>query len=178
MQVDTMFLYGKGLLHMFHVATHFCGGKFRMCQSANDISRPIPQMWTLVYIGAPGDLSVDQGSSCVCGQMRSDLAAKRVMLLQAPVENLGKICFLDRYQAPILAAYTKIRSYLPQHTSEQEYLTMAVHAVHSTVIAESLCPILLVFGAITRPARTVTSPTQLQRATSINAAMVDVAKEQ
>lgn len=49
---------------------------------------------------------------------------------------------------------------------------------YCTVCPESLCPALLVFGAIPRPARTWPVPTQLKRARVLDCALDAILKEQ
>lgn len=59
-----------------------------------------------------------------------------------------------------------------------EFLQMAVFSVNATIEPEGLCPILLVFGAIPRPARASSTQTQLERAKCIEHAMAEVEQDQ
>lgn len=62
-QVDTMFIGGKPLLHMFDVATHFCSASFSLSQSMGEIWRSIQQLLSLVYLCPPDYLNLDHGSN-------------------------------------------------------------------------------------------------------------------
>lgn len=177
-QVDTMFIRGKPVLHMVDLATHFCAAAFLKNQSTNSIWKTIQGLWNLVYVGPPDHLSVDQGTKYVSKEMRENLAAEGVTLHEAPVENPGTIGTVERYHAPLRSAYNKIRMELSKETSDIECLRMAVFAVNSTMGPAGLCPILLVFGVIPRPARMNPSITQIERSKAIDNAMIEVEKEQ
>lgn len=169
---------GKYGLHTVDVATHFCAASFSRSQSAAEIWRTIQAMWTLVYIGPPGFFSVDPGTSYISREMRDNLESEGFRLLQDPVDNPGKIGVLKRYHAPLRAAFTKIRKDLYQKISDNECLRMAVFSVNATVGPEGLCPILLVFGVIPRPARAKASPRRLDRAKAISDSIIEVEREQ
>lgn len=53
---------------------------------------------------------------------------------------------------------------------------MSVFAINATVGPEGLCPMLLIFGAIPRPARNTPSATQMERAQTIDHSMDEVIK--
>lgn len=55
---------------------------------------------------------------------------------------------------------------------------MALFAVKSIIFPEGLCPMLLVFGALPRPARRNPSVTQLKRARTMELAIISVEKDQ
>lgn len=70
---------------MVDVATDFCAATFQKMQSSKEIWHVIQLMWTLVFIGPPVFLSVDEGSAYVHREMQQNLEATGVRLLQAPV---------------------------------------------------------------------------------------------
>lgn len=94
------------------------------------------------------------------------------------VESLSSIGVDDRYHAPLRGAYNKVREEKDNDFGEHECLRMDIFAVNATVGPEGLCPILLVFGALPRPARAMTAPFQIHRSITIEKAMRDVEKEQ
>lgn len=59
---------------------------------------------------------------------------------------------MERYLAPLTLAYKRIQADTGRKTSEQKYLDLAVLSINCTVLREGLCPALLVFGAVSRPA--------------------------
>lgn len=69
-------------------------------------------------------------------------------MLEAPIESPSTISHIERYHAPLCAAYKKIRDSLPRSESDDGCLQMYVRSVNNTVFPEGLCPTLLVFGAI------------------------------
>lgn len=89
----------------------------------------------------------------------------------------GAIVVVEQYHAPLQAAYSNIRSELAREATNSDCLRMAVFAVIPTVGPEGLCPMLLVLGTITRPARTRSSLSQVGRARTIESAMSEVEKE-
>lgn len=151
-QIDTMFLHSKPVLHMVYMATHFCAACFHRNQSAAAIWTSIHTPWTLVYIGPPDHLTVDQGSSYVSREIRAILEADGVTLQEAAIENLGAIGTVERYHAPLRAAFMKIRDELGLETIYKRCLQMAIFSVNATVGPEGLCPMLPLFGSIPRPA--------------------------
>lgn len=75
---------------------------------------------------------------------------------------------MERYHAPLRSAFNKIRATMDRkEAKEEECLKLAVYAVNSVMGPEGLTPILLVFGALPRPARSTPSPTQLVRQAAI-----------
>lgn len=62
--------------------------------------------------------------------------------------------------------------------TDDECSKSAVYAVNTTIGTEGLVPMLLVFGAITRPARTIQAPCHLKRQEPIKEARKLAAHEQ
>ena len=98
---------------------------------------------------------------------------------EAPIENPGSIGLVERYHAPLRKAYVKLRETLSRtNATDQECLQAAVYAANATIGPEGLCPMLLVFGALPRPAQRTPSPTQVERQNAIELAKVEIQKEQ
>ena len=107
------------------------------------------------------------------------MTAAGISLEEAPIENPGSIGIVERYHAPLRAAFQKIRQTLSKRDADDsECLQMAVYSTNSTIGPEGLCPMLLVFGAIPRPARMTPSPSQLDRQKAIEEAKKEVEQEQ
>lgn len=122
-------------------------------------------------MGPPDYLGVDQGTAYISDEFRSNAEAHGIKIQPAPIETPGSIGIVERYHAPLRRSFTKIRESLDRtKATDEECLKMAVFAVNSTMGPEGLIPMLLVFGAIPRPARTILSPTQLERQKAIEAA--------
>lgn len=103
--------------------------------------------------------------------MKENLSADGVTLHKAAVENPGTIGTVERYNAPLIEAFPKLRSDLGSVTTDRHCLQLAVFAVNATIGPEGLCPMLLVFGALPRPARRMPSKTKLARSQAIEMAM-------
>ena len=177
--IDTMYIDSKPVLHLVDESTHYVAACFLKSQSANDIWKAIMRLWILAYMGPPDYLYVDQGSSYISKEMRANAEAAGIELKEAPIENPGSIGTVERYHAPLRRAYNKIRQSLDKgNTTNAECLQMAVYSNNTTIGPEGLCPMLLVYGAFPRPARTTPSPTQLERQNAIEAAKVEVQTEQ
>lgn len=97
---------------------------------------------------------VEQGSYYISQELKGNLEAADINLVEAPIENPGTIGIVERYQAPLRAAYEILRADFDRKTSDDECLRMAVYSVNATVGPEGLCPIILVFCVMPRPART------------------------
>lgn len=177
-QIDTMFINGKPVLHMVDQATHFSAATFLKNQSSAEVWKAIQHLWNLVYLGPPDTIKVDQGSNYISRELRGELNANGIALEEAPIETPGAIGTVERYHAPLRLAFEKIRRDLGRDVADHECLRMAVFAVNSTIGPEGLCPILLVFGAIPRPARVGSSSSQIERAEAIDKATKEVEKEQ
>ena len=127
-----------------------------------------------MYLGPPDFLRVDQGSSFVSKEFQSAAELDGITVLQAPVETPETMSHAERYHGPLRSAYKK----LEPSESASDLLQAAVKCVNDTVGPEGLCPTLLVFGALPKPARQAPSPTHLQRAAAIDNAMREVQKVQ
>lgn len=118
----------------------------------------------MTYIGPQDYLSVDQRTNYISQEMLSDVKAAGITLDEAPIENSGSIGVVEWYQEPLSCAYTKLYQSLHKgETTYAKFLKMAVYSNDATVGPEGLCPMILVFGEITRPARITPSPKQLDR---------------
>lgn len=84
---------------------------------------------------------------------------------------------VERYHAPLRSAFKKIRRDMGSDDRNSDCLQMAVFFVNCTVGPEGLCPMLLVFGEIRRPARCTPSSMQIERIKSIDAEMREVERE-
>lgn len=175
-QIDTMFLHNRPVLHMVDTATHFCAASFLRSQSSSEIWRTILSQWSHVYAGPPDYLKVDQGSNYTSKEMRANMDAAGIRLREAPIESPGAIGVVERYHAPLRGIYEKIRKEMARDHTDVECLKMAVFSINATVGPEGLCPMLLVFGVIPRPARSTPSATQMARAEMIDRAMDEVTK--
>lgn len=77
---------------------------------------------------------------------------------------------VESYQAPLRIACLKISDSMPRFETNGECLQMAVKVVNDTIGPEGLCPTLLVFVALPRPAKKGCADTQLHRAQAMDAA--------
>lgn len=82
-QIDTVLLSGKPVIHIVDMATHFCTASSLRSQSTKNIWHRIQSMWTLFYVGPPDLLSVDQVSAYISNEMGQNLKADGVSLIQA-----------------------------------------------------------------------------------------------
>lgn len=85
---------------------------------------------------------------------------------------------VERYHALVRASYFRIRMDMDRETTDAECLRMVVFYVNYTMDPEGLCPILLVFSVIPKPARTSPSITQVQRLKAIESGIIEDEKEQ
>lgn len=94
--------------------------------------------------------------------MRGNAEAKGVTLNIALIETTGSTGTVERYQDPHRESFEGIDKLLGKTASIHHKIKLAVFAAKSTVGPEVLCPIVIVFGSIYRPARHTQSPDQAQ----------------
>ena len=175
--VDVMYLSGKAVLHMVDEATHYSAAQFLKKQSTTEVWKAIRRCWLRVYLGPPDFLHVDQGSNLVSKEFMEEAEVEGIRIIEAPVESPSTMSHVERYHAPLKLAYSKIRTSLGNNESDMDCLQLAVKAVNDTVGPEGLCPTLLVYGTLPRPARKIPSHTQLQRAKAKDEATKQILKE-
>ena len=176
--VDITYINGKPVIHVVDEATHYQAALFLKRVTAEETWKAILKCWIRVYLGPPDHLRVDQGSQFISKHFKDSVDAEGITLLEAPIESPSTMSNVERYHAPLRTAYSKTRESLPRSETDAECLQIAVKAVNDTLGPESLCPTLLVYGAIPRPLRRTPAETQLRRAEALEAAMKAVQKEQ
>ena len=174
--IDFMYLSGKPVLHAVDEATHFTAALFLRSMSSEDVWKALVKCWSDVYLGPPDFLRVDQGSNFVSNYFRTASSSDGIELLEAPIESPSTMSHVERYHAPLRASYEKLR--MSTNCSDSELLQMAVRCVNQTVGPEGLCPALLVFGCLPRPARATAAPSQLERSRAFEKAMDEVQRIQ
>lgn len=170
-QADTMFIHGLPVLHMVEEATQFCAVSFLRSQTTKDISNKIQHMWSLVCLGSPSYLVVDQETAYISKEMNESSAVHGIQLHEALIERPGAIRKVERYHALLRLACEKIRADSGKQISNQECLELSVFAINCTVRPERLCAAFPALGADSRPARMTPARRQLKRARVVDLAM-------
>lgn len=132
--------------------------------------------WSYVYVGPPDHLHVDQGSSFISSEFKSNATAEGIEVVEAPIENPESMSHTERYHGPFRNAFDKLRKDLPKEPL-QDILRHAVYCVKNTVGPEGLCPALCVFGTLPKPIRASPSPDQLTRTRAIDSTITLVENE-
>lgn len=128
--VDTMFIDRRPIIHLVDESTHFSAACFLRTQSAKETWKAILRLWVHTYLGPPDHLVVDQGSAYVSREMKAAVEASGIQLKEAPIENPGTMGIVERYHAPLRAAFEKIRASMDRETTDSECLQMAVYAIN------------------------------------------------
>lgn len=173
-----MHIERRVLLHVVDEATHYTAAKILKRQRSSDVWKALLRCWSRIYLGPPDHMRVDQGSNFVARAFLECAEAQRIQVLQALIESPSTMAHVERYHAPLRAAFLKIRHCLPSSESDDDCLQMALKAVNDTIGPEGLCPTLLVYGSLPRPPRQTPSETQLQKARAIDSCMDTVRKIQ
>lgn len=173
-----MFLLRKPILHMTDMATHFSAVSFLRSQSAEEIWCNIRSPCSLLYFNHPDHSTLDQGTSSVNQEMSTHIEATRVTLNVAEVQNLGTIGAVERYHTPLHTALDKIFTAFGRNTTDLHCLHLSVHTFNATIRPKGLCPMLLNFGALPRPACKAAWKTKMYRAQAIQHGIVAAEKEQ
>lgn len=141
-----MFLNGRPVVHMISLATPFFSALLVHSQETSDVWAAIHMMWCHSYMGPPDFLVVDHGSNYASEEMKWNTTATFITIIPAPVESQNTVGNLERYHAPLLSAFKKVRRELGPEVSEDYFLRIALLFVNNTVGPEGLCSTLLVFG--------------------------------
>lgn len=108
----------------------------------------------------PYYLHVDQGTNYGSKEFKSNAEAAGITIREATIGTPGAIGTVERYHAPLRAAYYKIKLEGKRNCDRKECLEMAVFEINCTIGPEGLWPVLKAFGAIPRPARQRSSATK------------------
>lgn len=168
------------MIHIFDESTHFAAAALLKTQSATNIWKAIISLWIYLF----------RATGSPCRRSRFGVHFRRIPCKGctrgsdsegSPNQNPGFIGIVERYHAPLRAAYVMVRESTDNSkASDAECLQMALYYVNCTMEPEGLVPMLLLFGAIPRPVRTTRATTQLQVKTAIEqtkkAAHVEEAK--
>ncbi len=91
----------------------------------NDGWKALFKCWSLVYLGPPDCLQVDQGSNFVSEEFKASAKAGGIEVPEAPVESPETISHVERYHAALRAAYLKMEATL-KTSRPPEILQLAV----------------------------------------------------
>jgi len=130
---DLMYLSNKYVLHVVDEATHYSAATFVKSNSSEDTWKALLRCWSRVYLGPPDHLRVDQGSNFISKHFKDCVDAEGITLLEAPIESPNSMSHVERYHAPLRAAFNKIRDSLPRSDTDHDCLQMAIKAVNDTV---------------------------------------------
>lgn len=133
-----MFLLGNKVLHIVDIATNFCAAYLLRLKTTDQIWRTAQNLWTMAYIGPSDYLSVDKGSSYISQEMKENVEASGMTLKEAQIETKGAIGTVERYHAPLQAAFKKNLKYMKKDISENECLKMATFPVNCNIGPERL----------------------------------------
>ncbi len=62
---------GRNVLHCVDECTHFCSAAIVQSMKSEDVCRTLLKCWSLVYLGLPDFLRVDQGSNFVSAEFKA-----------------------------------------------------------------------------------------------------------
>ena len=175
--IDVVDIEGRKILHVVDECTHFQAAAILVNMKTDTVWRTLLRYWSNVYLGPTDFLRVDQGYNLVSKEFKSAAETEGISVLEAPIESPQTMSHVGRYHNPLRLAYKKIIVELPG-SAAADVLSMATKAVNNTVGPEGLCPTILVFGALPKPARNSLTPTQVQRAVAIENAMKEVSSIQ
>jgi hypothetical protein len=175
--VDVMYLAKRPVLHCVDEGTHYMAAKFMKSVTASETWKTLISCWIRTYLGPPDNIRVDQGSNFTSEEFRAAAKAYDIEVLEAPVESPATMSHVERYHAPLRAAYEKVSADLHGSITDEEALEIAVKCVNDVIGPEGLCPTLLVYGSLPSPARTKPAASQLQRARAMDEARTEVSKE-
>lgn len=112
-------------------------------------------------------------------EFKSRAEAEGISIDEAPTEKPGLIGVVERHHAPLRSAFNKIQVTVGRSAANyDECLKLSVYPVNRVMGPEGLTYILLVFGALPRPAISTPSPTQLVRQTAVEKARKETSAEQ
>lgn len=87
MREDTLFINARPVIHIVDEGTYFCAAQFLCNQTSKEIRARVQHMCSLVYLGRPDYLVVDEGASYTSRKLEESLKAYGVKLEEAPIET-------------------------------------------------------------------------------------------
>lgn len=99
--VETMFLKSIPVKHLVDESKHFMAACFLRNKSSSDICEPIKTLCIMTYMSPQKYLSVDQVTTDISQDMRSNVEAAGITLVEAPTENPGSFGVVERYYDPL-----------------------------------------------------------------------------
>lgn len=139
--MNTMFIHGRPVMHMVDEAINFSAPFFIRNKSTSEICGTIQCMWSLIFLGYPDYLVVDQGYAYISKEMYASAEVADVILDEASIESAGSIVVVEQYHASMRIAYERIRMDADQRTGEQKCLDLAVSEINCKMRPEGLCTI-------------------------------------
>lgn len=129
-QVDTIFTQGRQVIHLVDEATHFCAASFFRNQSTKKIWGRIQHTQSLVVLGPPDFLVVDQGTAYTSKGMKDSLEIQGVQLVEELIETPSAIGTVERYHDPLKLTYEQIRTESGKVATDQKCLDLSIFVVN------------------------------------------------
>jgi hypothetical protein len=138
--LDVMSLESRNVLHIADEATHFQAAAFLQSNTAEEVWRVFVRLWIRTYLGPPDFIRADQGNNLTAEWFVSSTIAEVIEVLEASTECPTTMSHVERYHAPLRAAYQKFRSDFG--FEPEEALELTVKCVNDTVGPGGLTPAL------------------------------------
>ncbi len=84
---DNVYIDGNAILHCVDECTHFGSAAIVPSMRSEDVWKTLLKCWSLVYLGPPDFLRIDQGSNFVSAEFKASAHAEGITVLEAPVES-------------------------------------------------------------------------------------------
>lgn len=161
------------MLHCVDEAKHFQSASILRNMKSESVWKALLICWSLIYLCPPDFLRVDQGSNLVSEEFKYSAHSQRIEVLEALTESSQTLSYVERYRSQPQSAFMKIKS-CTKGISDDDIFRMALKSGNDTTGPKGLWTTLLVFGAIPKTLRKISSPTQQQRSIIIDKAMEEV----
>ena len=149
---DIMYIHNPPVLHIVDEVMHYSALAFLKSDKSSEVWKTILCCRSRVYLGPPDFLRIDLGSNFTSKEFLDSADADVISVMPARIASAKTMSHVERYHSCIRTAFNKIRQSVPKTESDDDYLHIGGKSLNETIGPEALCPTILLYGAIPRPA--------------------------
>lgn len=145
--IDIMYFNNRSILHVTDRGTLFSAAKYLRKADAKTVWNTFVQTCSLLYVGHPKSILTDQGSVFRREEWKGMCMASDIKLRFTGTESHNSLNAGESLHSSLRRILSKLEHEHPDMQPDVA-LSIAVYNMNCTVNADSLCPMLLVFGTM------------------------------
>ena len=135
----------RPVLHIIDAGTRFNAATFMEGETSAAVWNSFLKSWTTTYIGMPGSMLVDQGSTFLSDEWQHGCDLNHIELVTTGSQSHNSLGAGESYHAYLRRIYNKTQKSFP-NIPDSVALALSVKAINDCTGPNGLCPTLLVFG--------------------------------